>query len=120
MRYISQLGLLLRLAMPDDNLELSADLRLDRSPKSKYLFSLPVALSQRLDELVTCVHAVGGTANRGEVVAAAIMATDLDGSHLDGLLHDYRVATVGDLKIEGGGPNVVRLPMRRRPGPRRR
>jgi hypothetical protein len=103
--------------MAGDDVNVPKQTRLPDAPRRQYPFELPLPISVRLDELLYAVKDAGGHSSRREIVAALIFQAAVDGEALDHLLHRYRRAAVGDL-APAEGENVVRMPLRRPPGPR--
>jgi hypothetical protein len=91
---------------------------LRKSADRQVTFRLPSALDQRLDALLERAVEAGENTTRRELLSALLLATDLTGEQLSGLLHDYRIARVTSalLDHETSG-NVIQLE-RHKPGPR--
>ena len=79
----------------------------------------PVALDQRVDDLVERANDAGGNTNRRELIAALLLAADYDGDALADLLKKYRTAAVRDapLRPEAHGADVLDF-AKHKPGPR--
>lgn len=80
---------------------------------------LPQVVSEHLDRMVESVVEVGGHVRRQELVAALIATCELDGQHLDELLHRYRTMKVRDVpSMAAQADGSVVLLEEHRPGPR--
>jgi hypothetical protein len=103
-----------------DQLRLELDELLRRSRTKQLAVSWPLAVDQRLDALVNRAELAGENTNRRELLAAAMLATDLDGDALGDRLRAYRRARVKDALMDTPvSGNVVHLD-RHKPGPRAR
>ncbi|SEB99924.1 hypothetical protein SAMN04489844_1478 [Nocardioides exalbidus] len=79
----------------------------------------PVALDQRLDDLVQRANDAGSNTNRRELIAALLLAADHDGDGLNDVVRTYRKAVVRDAPLapDDHGADVLDFE-RHRPGPR--
>jgi hypothetical protein len=85
-------------------------------------FMIPHVISGRLDDLVDRANAAGENTNRKELIAAIILACNLDGSRLSTTLRKYRKSTV-ESAILNSSPDTHGQPIEvgaKKPGPRRR
>jgi len=97
---------------------LPAECLLRDSPERNVGLALPLAISDRVDALVTVVEQAGERTSRKELIASLILAAGADGEELATVLRRYRQTSVRDALVEPvSGPNAVRV---RRPGPRPR
>jgi hypothetical protein len=99
---------------------LSLDHPLRDAPERSIGLSLPLAISQRLDRLVTLVYEDGGRTSRKELVAALILATPTVPHRLSAAVRRYRRALVRDALPEKTGGRRVEIDVSARPGPRPR
>jgi hypothetical protein len=93
--------------------------RLRDSADKQVSIRWPIALDQRLDDLLDRADAVGENTNRRELLAALLFDADPSGDELRDLLQRYRTALVreaplGDVEVKGD----VLLFRKHRPGPR--
>lgn len=100
----------------------SVDTPLSECPDRQLGFRWPVALDQRLDQLVERAGGVGEKTNRRDLLAALLLAADHDGAHLSALVRKFRLATVGDaVLVEPGDESADVIEFRHHsPGPRTR
>ena len=79
----------------------------------------PIALDQRLDDLVARARSAGDRTNRKELLAALLLDSDPTGDDLREILRRYRVAAVRDapLALPNSSDNVLEF-RHHRPGPR--
>jgi len=59
--------------------------------------SWPLPVDAKLEELLKTARAVGERTSRREIVAAMVAMSDLTGQGLSDLLHEYRLAKVGQV-----------------------
>ena len=81
--------------------------------------SWPLPVDAKLEELLKAARAVGERTSRREIVAAIIAMAAYSGEELSELLHNYRLAQVGDVLQPSDTSNVVKF-TQHGPGPRRR
>ena len=94
---------------------------LRESPGGSVSFVIPHVISERLDELVERANASGENTNRKELIAALILACNLDGAHLRSSLKRFRTSTVeaAVLNPSSEPPDSIEVGAKK-PGPRRR
>lgn len=93
---------------------------LHRSKDKQAALRWPLALDQRLDDLVVRAEAAGERTSRRELLSALVLAADMTGEDLGRVLRKYRTCTVRAALLDTSGDeeaNVVEL-RRHRPGPR--
>jgi hypothetical protein len=96
------------------------DTNLARSRDKQAGLRWPIAVDDRLDQLVAAAEGVGERTNRKELLAAIVATSEVDGGALSNCLRRYRTMSVREcLKDQPGDLNVVRL-ADRKPGPRPR
>ena len=100
--------------MSDEPINL--DERLVASRDRQVGLRLPLAIDQRLDALLARSVDAGERTTRRELLAAIILATDLNGEDLGGLLREYRRCTVRAALLDAHQEIVTFLT--HRPGPR--
>ncbi|MAO80514.1 MAG: hypothetical protein CMH82_07625 [Nocardioides sp.] len=93
------------------------DTPLSECPDRQLGFRWPVALDQRLDQLVERAGSVGEKTNRRELLAA-----DHDGADMSALIRKFTLASVGDaVLVEPGDESADVIEFRHHsPGPRTR
>lgn len=79
----------------------------------------PIALDQRLDDLVALARSAGDRTNRKELLAALLLNAHPTGEELREILRRYRTASVREapLALPEGSGNVLEF-RNHRPGPR--
>jgi hypothetical protein len=98
------------------NEQINPDERLVASRDRQVGLRLPFAIDQRLDALLARAVEAGERTTRRELLAAIILATDLSGDDIGGLLRAYRRANVRDALLDTNQDNVTYLS--HKPGPR--
>ena len=101
-------------------MKLRRDVPLHRTPELRIGVGVPASLSARLDGLVELADEEGAKTSRKELLGALLLAAPVDGKTLDGLVRDYRMATVGDVVIDNQPESRFLEPERPSPGPRPR
>ena len=94
--------------------------RLTHAKDRQFGFRWPLALDQRLDDLVERATDAGEKTNRRELLAALLLDAAYDGEDLGRLLRRYRTSSVRDAMLvpgEGVDGDVIEFP-RHKPGPR--
>jgi hypothetical protein len=81
--------------------------------------SWPLPVDAKLEELLKAVRAVGERTSRREIVAAIVAMSNFTGKELSDLLHEYRLAKVGQVLRPSEASNVVNF-TQQASGPRRR
>lgn len=105
--------------MTDDRHEIAGDARLRDSKDKQVGIRWPVALDQRLDDLVSRANDAGAGTNRRETLSALLLATDMTGDELVATVREYRMALVRDAPLSGQPEDTSVLQFRsHRPGPR--
>jgi hypothetical protein len=82
--------------------------------------NIPAPIIERLDALVTLAESAGSATNRGELIAALILAAPEASDELFDLWRQYRRELAGDATVEGLDPSRVLRYERHRPGRRSR
>jgi hypothetical protein len=95
---------------------INLDERLTASRDRQIGLRLPFAIDQRLDALLARSVDAGERTTRRELLAAIILATELNGDDLGRLLKTYRRAKVRDALLDANRDNVTYLT--HKPGPR--
>lgn len=99
--------------------ELPAEQLLRDSPVAGASFTLPVMISERLDELVAQAQVQGERTDRRELLGALILNTNPGDAGK--LLRRYRLASNRDASLQRVNPadEILTVPIRQ-PGPRRK
>ena len=105
--------------MSDDRHSMFGDDRLRDSRDKQVGIRWPMALDQRLDDLMERANDAGANTTRRETLAALLLAADYSGDDLVVLIRRYRTATVKDapLNLTVGLDNVLKFTSHK-PGPR--
>ena len=95
------------------------DERLRDSKDKQVGIRWPIALDQRLDDLVARADDAGASTNRRELIAALLLAADLTGTQLVEVVMTFRTALVKDAPLTPENHGVDVLEFRaHKPGPR--
>lgn len=105
--------------MTADRHSVSGTARLRDSQDKQVGIRWPIALDQRLDDLVGRANDAGASTNRREALSALLLEADFSGPELAQLVVRYRTALVRDAPLEASSGDVLRFPSHR-PGPRPR
>lgn len=105
--------------MATDRHSVSGDERLQNSKDKQVSLRWPMALDQRLDDLMERANDAGAGTNRRETIAAIVLAADYTPEELAELVKVYRTARVVDAPLNPvmTGDNVLEF-RDHRPGPR--
>ncbi len=105
--------------MSDDRHSVQGSDRLRDSKDKQIGIRWPIALDQRLDDLVLRANDAGAGTNRRETIAALLLAADLSGDQLVDVILRFRTAFVRDAPLSSVGSGADVLEFRAHgPGPR--
>ncbi|KQY55817.1 hypothetical protein ASD11_15040 [Aeromicrobium sp. Root495] len=103
--------------MNDERHSVSSGDRLRDSKDKQVGIRWPIALDQRLDDLVERANNAGASTTRRETIAAILLVADHTGEELVEILISYRRALVRDALLEVSDADVIQFKAHR-PGPR--
>lgn len=105
--------------MSGDRHTVNGEDRLRDSKDKQIGIRWPIALDQRLDDLVLLANDSGAGTNRRETIAALLLAADLTGDELLEAIRRFRTAKVKDAPLTPGAHGASILEFRAHgPGPR--